>query len=152
MEHVSVPQDLETQYQPSRWVVRLGAEEALRTYSQMGNEGIWDLSVTSLSGLQHVAVVSECRGEGRSAQSQFKAITIAQALHTVGSGPGARESSLQNWRAGGPQSTMPPSLPALPSMSLRPHATAVQGGAVKKESLPRGVLLLFIQSSEDFFS
>lgn len=30
--------ELERQYTPSRWVVRLGAEEALRTYSQTGNE------------------------------------------------------------------------------------------------------------------
>ncbi|KAM9597024.1 kynurenine formamidase [Trichechus inunguis] len=29
-------EELETQYSPSRWVVRLGAEEALRTFSQMG--------------------------------------------------------------------------------------------------------------------
>nr|XP_036852922.1 kynurenine formamidase isoform X2 [Manis javanica] len=31
-------EELENQYTPSRWVVRLGAEEALRTYSQMGSE------------------------------------------------------------------------------------------------------------------
>ncbi|XP_062936451.1 kynurenine formamidase [Cynocephalus volans] len=31
-------QELENQYAPSRWVVRLGAEEALKTYSQIGNE------------------------------------------------------------------------------------------------------------------
>lgn len=31
-------EELERQYTPSRWVVRLGAEEALRTYSQTGNE------------------------------------------------------------------------------------------------------------------
>uniref|UniRef100_A0A671FRQ0 Arylformamidase n=1 Tax=Rhinolophus ferrumequinum TaxID=59479 RepID=A0A671FRQ0_RHIFE len=31
-------EELERQYTPSRWVVRLGAEEALRTYSQIGNE------------------------------------------------------------------------------------------------------------------
>ncbi|XP_059763038.1 kynurenine formamidase isoform X3 [Balaenoptera ricei] len=31
-------EELENQYSPSRWVVRLGAEEALRTYSQIGNE------------------------------------------------------------------------------------------------------------------
>ncbi|XP_036766295.1 kynurenine formamidase isoform X1 [Manis pentadactyla] len=31
-------EELENQYTPSRWVVRLGAEEALRTYSQMGRE------------------------------------------------------------------------------------------------------------------
>lgn len=61
---MSVPQELETQYLPSKWILRLGAEEALRTYSQMGDDGIGDLSVTSFSGLQHVAVVSECRGRG----------------------------------------------------------------------------------------
>uniref|UniRef100_A0A2I3SLY5 Arylformamidase n=1 Tax=Pan troglodytes TaxID=9598 RepID=A0A2I3SLY5_PANTR len=32
-------EELENQYCPSRWVVRLGAEEALRTYSQIGIEG-----------------------------------------------------------------------------------------------------------------
>uniref|UniRef100_A0A2K5MES1 Arylformamidase n=1 Tax=Cercocebus atys TaxID=9531 RepID=A0A2K5MES1_CERAT len=32
-------EDLENQYCPSQWVVRLGAEEALRTYSQIGIEG-----------------------------------------------------------------------------------------------------------------
>ncbi|PNI31088.1 AFMID isoform 4 [Pan troglodytes] len=31
-------EELENQYCPSRWVVRLGAEEALRTYSQIGIE------------------------------------------------------------------------------------------------------------------
>ncbi|XP_008577732.1 PREDICTED: kynurenine formamidase [Galeopterus variegatus] len=31
-------QELENQYAPSKWVVRLGAEEALKTYSQIGNE------------------------------------------------------------------------------------------------------------------
>uniref|UniRef100_A0A2K5R7U9 Arylformamidase n=1 Tax=Cebus imitator TaxID=2715852 RepID=A0A2K5R7U9_CEBIM len=31
-------EELEHQYLPSRWVVRLGAEEALRTYSQTGIE------------------------------------------------------------------------------------------------------------------
>ncbi|XP_004593089.2 kynurenine formamidase [Ochotona princeps] len=30
------PEELENQYSPSRWVVRLGPEEALRTYSEMG--------------------------------------------------------------------------------------------------------------------
>uniref|UniRef100_A0A8C0E1U5 Arylformamidase n=1 Tax=Balaenoptera musculus TaxID=9771 RepID=A0A8C0E1U5_BALMU len=33
-------EELENQYSPSRWVVRLGAEEALRTYSQIGNEAL----------------------------------------------------------------------------------------------------------------
>ncbi|XP_055431236.1 kynurenine formamidase isoform X3 [Bubalus kerabau] len=32
-------EELDNQYSPSRWVVRLGAEEAMRTYSQIGNEG-----------------------------------------------------------------------------------------------------------------
>ncbi|XP_047689656.1 kynurenine formamidase isoform X2 [Prionailurus viverrinus] len=32
-------EELENQYSPSRWVIRLGAEEALRTYSQIGDEG-----------------------------------------------------------------------------------------------------------------
>lgn len=36
---VCVPQELDNQYSPSRWVVRLGAEEAMRTYSQIGDEG-----------------------------------------------------------------------------------------------------------------
>ncbi|XP_040100669.1 kynurenine formamidase isoform X2 [Oryx dammah] len=31
-------EELDNQYSPSRWVVRLGAEEAMRTYSQIGNE------------------------------------------------------------------------------------------------------------------
>ncbi|XP_047400711.1 kynurenine formamidase isoform X4 [Sciurus carolinensis] len=31
-------EELENQYSPSRWVVRLGAEEALRTYKQIGSE------------------------------------------------------------------------------------------------------------------
>ncbi|XP_006145772.1 kynurenine formamidase isoform X2 [Tupaia chinensis] len=31
-------EELENQYSPSRWVVHLGAEEALRTYSQIGKE------------------------------------------------------------------------------------------------------------------
>ncbi|XP_055096727.1 kynurenine formamidase isoform X8 [Symphalangus syndactylus] len=33
-------QELENQYCPSRWVVRLGAEESLRTYSQIGIEAL----------------------------------------------------------------------------------------------------------------
>nr|XP_018883944.3 kynurenine formamidase isoform X3 [Gorilla gorilla gorilla] len=33
-------EELENQYCPSRWVVRLGAEEALRTYSQIGIEAL----------------------------------------------------------------------------------------------------------------
>uniref|UniRef100_G1QFB4 Arylformamidase n=1 Tax=Myotis lucifugus TaxID=59463 RepID=G1QFB4_MYOLU len=32
-------EELEKQYSPSRWTVRHGAEEALRTYSQIGSEG-----------------------------------------------------------------------------------------------------------------
>uniref|UniRef100_A0A8C9DH50 Arylformamidase n=1 Tax=Prolemur simus TaxID=1328070 RepID=A0A8C9DH50_PROSS len=31
-------EELENQYSPSRWVIRLGAEEALRTHSQIGIE------------------------------------------------------------------------------------------------------------------
>ncbi|XP_043318209.1 kynurenine formamidase isoform X6 [Cervus elaphus] len=31
-------EELDNQYSPSRWVVRLGAEEAMRTYSQIGSE------------------------------------------------------------------------------------------------------------------
>lgn len=31
-------EELDNQYSPSRWVVRLGAEEAMRTYSQIGDE------------------------------------------------------------------------------------------------------------------
>ncbi|XP_006886234.1 PREDICTED: kynurenine formamidase [Elephantulus edwardii] len=31
-------EELETQYSPSRWVVRLGAEEALRTYTETGTQ------------------------------------------------------------------------------------------------------------------
>uniref|UniRef100_A0A2R8PB75 Arylformamidase n=1 Tax=Callithrix jacchus TaxID=9483 RepID=A0A2R8PB75_CALJA len=31
-------EELEHQYLPRQWVVRLGAEEALRTYSQIGIE------------------------------------------------------------------------------------------------------------------
>uniref|UniRef100_A0A8D0HNX8 Arylformamidase n=1 Tax=Sus scrofa TaxID=9823 RepID=A0A8D0HNX8_PIG len=30
-------EELEHQYSPSRWVVRRGPEEALKTYLQMGN-------------------------------------------------------------------------------------------------------------------
>uniref|UniRef100_A0A2I3HHZ5 Arylformamidase n=1 Tax=Nomascus leucogenys TaxID=61853 RepID=A0A2I3HHZ5_NOMLE len=33
-------EELENQYCPSRWVVRLGAEESLRTYSQIGIEAL----------------------------------------------------------------------------------------------------------------
>lgn len=36
---VCVPQELDNQYSPSRWVIRLGAEEAMRTYSKIGDEG-----------------------------------------------------------------------------------------------------------------
>nr|XP_020744675.1 kynurenine formamidase isoform X1 [Odocoileus virginianus texanus] len=31
-------EELDNQYSPSRWVIRLGAEEAMRTYSQIGSE------------------------------------------------------------------------------------------------------------------
>uniref|UniRef100_A0A8C0QBL9 Arylformamidase n=3 Tax=Canis lupus TaxID=9612 RepID=A0A8C0QBL9_CANLF len=31
-------EELEDQYSPSRWVIRRGAEEALRTYSHIGDE------------------------------------------------------------------------------------------------------------------
>ncbi|XP_076727910.1 kynurenine formamidase isoform X4 [Callospermophilus lateralis] len=31
-------EELENQYAPSRWVIRMGAEEALRTYKQIGIE------------------------------------------------------------------------------------------------------------------
>uniref|UniRef100_A0AC11C567 Arylformamidase n=1 Tax=Ovis aries TaxID=9940 RepID=A0AC11C567_SHEEP len=33
-------EELDNQYSPSRWVVRLGAEEAMRTYSQIGDEAM----------------------------------------------------------------------------------------------------------------
>uniref|UniRef100_A0A673VAX7 Arylformamidase n=1 Tax=Suricata suricatta TaxID=37032 RepID=A0A673VAX7_SURSU len=33
-------EELEKQYSPSRWVTRRGAEEALRTYSQIGDEAL----------------------------------------------------------------------------------------------------------------
>ncbi|XP_004394450.1 PREDICTED: uncharacterized protein LOC101376679 [Odobenus rosmarus divergens] len=32
-------EELENQYSPSRWVIRQGAEETLRTYSHIGDEG-----------------------------------------------------------------------------------------------------------------
>ncbi|KAF4012845.1 hypothetical protein G4228_004139 [Cervus hanglu yarkandensis] len=38
-------EELDNQYSPSRWVVRLGAEEAMRTYSQIGSEGVPDAKI-----------------------------------------------------------------------------------------------------------
>ncbi|XP_006869718.1 PREDICTED: kynurenine formamidase [Chrysochloris asiatica] len=46
-------EELETQYSPSRWVVRLGAEEALRTYSQIGAQATSQARATRRS-LLHV--------------------------------------------------------------------------------------------------
>ncbi|XP_018883945.4 kynurenine formamidase isoform X4 [Gorilla gorilla gorilla] len=46
-------EELENQYCPSRWVVRLGAEEALRTYSQIGIEATTRARATRKS-LLHV--------------------------------------------------------------------------------------------------
>ncbi|XP_019499788.1 PREDICTED: kynurenine formamidase [Hipposideros armiger] len=45
--------ELESQYTPSRWVIRLGAQEALRTYSQMGNDATKKAQATRRS-LLHV--------------------------------------------------------------------------------------------------
>ncbi|XP_044901231.1 kynurenine formamidase isoform X1 [Felis catus] len=46
-------EELENQYSPSRWVIRLGAEEALRTYSQIGDEATKRARATR-SNLLHV--------------------------------------------------------------------------------------------------
>ncbi|KAM5216755.1 kynurenine formamidase isoform 5-T5 [Hipposideros larvatus] len=46
-------EELESQYTPSRWVIRLGAQEALRTYSQMGNDATKKAQATRRS-LLHV--------------------------------------------------------------------------------------------------
>ncbi|XP_007958033.1 kynurenine formamidase [Orycteropus afer afer] len=46
-------EELEIQYSPSRWVVRLGAEEALRTYSQTGTQATTQARATRRS-LLHV--------------------------------------------------------------------------------------------------
>uniref|UniRef100_A0A8C3X5Y9 Arylformamidase n=1 Tax=Catagonus wagneri TaxID=51154 RepID=A0A8C3X5Y9_9CETA len=35
-------EELENQYSPSRWVVRLGAEEALRTFFQIGKDDYFE--------------------------------------------------------------------------------------------------------------
>uniref|UniRef100_G1QGS6 Arylformamidase n=1 Tax=Nomascus leucogenys TaxID=61853 RepID=G1QGS6_NOMLE len=51
--HVCALQELENQYCPSRWVVRLGAEESLRTYSQIGIEATARAQATRKS-LLHV--------------------------------------------------------------------------------------------------
>ncbi|KAM6164707.1 kynurenine formamidase [Rhynchocyon petersi] len=46
-------EELQTQYSPSRWVVRLGAEEALKTYSQIGAQATNQARATRKS-LLHV--------------------------------------------------------------------------------------------------
>ena len=66
---VCVPQELEKQYSPSQWVVRLGAEGALKTYSEMGKEGTGDRSVAARGGLGRVAGVQN-GGGGRGAAPQ----------------------------------------------------------------------------------
>ncbi|XP_066237497.1 kynurenine formamidase isoform X2 [Saccopteryx leptura] len=42
-------EELEKQYTPSRWAVRLGAEEVLRTYTKMGNEATERARATRVS-------------------------------------------------------------------------------------------------------
>ncbi|XP_039715698.1 kynurenine formamidase isoform X1 [Pteropus medius] len=42
-------EELETQYLPSKWILRLGAEEALRTYSQMGDDATKTARATTRS-------------------------------------------------------------------------------------------------------
>ncbi|XP_066091822.1 kynurenine formamidase isoform X4 [Saccopteryx bilineata] len=42
-------EELEKQYNPSRWAVRLGAEEVLRTYTKMGNEATERARATRVS-------------------------------------------------------------------------------------------------------
>ncbi|XP_012516777.1 PREDICTED: kynurenine formamidase isoform X2 [Propithecus coquereli] len=54
-------EELENQYSPSRWVIRLGAEEALRTYSQIGIEATRRARATGRS-LLHVPY-GDAKGE-----------------------------------------------------------------------------------------
>ncbi|XP_069339018.1 kynurenine formamidase isoform X4 [Eulemur rufifrons] len=54
-------EELENQYSPSRWVVRLGAEEALRTHSQIGIEATRRARATGRS-LLHVPY-GDAKGE-----------------------------------------------------------------------------------------
>ncbi|XP_057573174.1 kynurenine formamidase isoform X3 [Hippopotamus amphibius kiboko] len=62
-------EELENQYSPSRWVVRLGAEEALRTYSHIGNEATKSARATGRSLLD----VHYGDGEGEKLDIYFPA-------------------------------------------------------------------------------
>ncbi|KAM9749858.1 kynurenine formamidase isoform 2-T2 [Dama dama] len=61
-------EELDNQYSPSRWVVRLGAEEAMRTYSQIGSKaGICAISLVKKgSVMMGQTVTKRARATGRS--------------------------------------------------------------------------------------
>nr|XP_058902430.1 kynurenine formamidase isoform X1 [Kogia breviceps] len=68
-------EELENQYSPSRWVVRLGAEEALRTYSQIGNEATKRAQATR----RNLPDVPYGDGEGEKLDIYFPE-TVSEAL------------------------------------------------------------------------
>ena len=153
-EHcICVPQELDNQYSPSRWVVRLGAEEAMRTYSQIGSEGTggplcgrfgWTLACGSGS-----------RCWGREEEPHSPASLDGSQSPGISSAPGALA-------AGPPRGGSLRDCAAHPCLISQPasYAQALRlqwprGVEGKKEGVPSaaesGMLLLFTKSKKLFF-
>lgn len=89
---VCVPQELENQYCPSRWVIRRGAEETLKMYSHLGDKGTGG----RLHGCRGWTLAggngSDCREQGEA----LRAIPKVQALGKPCPLRATQEPSLQD--------------------------------------------------------
>lgn len=131
----SAPQELEKQYSPSRWAVRRGPEETLRTYSEMGIEGTGHPFPAAVGGLRHGAAVQSRGGGGGGVEplpsqcwGRSRAGHCLGLLVCPGPAPGGR---------GGPANRAPcPASPASPALAWpRPPARRHRAGERSKEGL-----------------
>ena len=135
-EHcICVPQELDNQYSPSRWVVRLGAEEAMRTYSQIGSEGTGGPLCGHFGWTLACGSGSRCWGREEEPHSPAsldgsQSPGISSALGTLAAGP-PRGGSLRDCAPH-------PCLISQPASQLCPglKATVAQGSRGKKGRCP----------------
>lgn len=108
-----VPQELEKQYRPSRWVIRRGAEEALKMYSHRGDQGTGTVPMAAVGGLWQVAMV-QIAGSRRRLSGQFP--KSRHWANLVSSGP--LRALTAGWLepGSGPPRHDPPLLRAQPDM------------------------------------
>lgn len=151
---VCVLQELDNQYSPSRWVVRLGAEEAMRTYSQIGNEGTGGPLCGRFGWTLACGSGSRCWGREEEPHSPSLSGQFPKSRHLICLGsPGCRTA-----RGREAQRLCSTSLPDQPTSQLCPglKATVVQRSRVKKGRSPTQLLKVecccYLPSQRSFFS